>query len=321
MRVVLIILCAALPPVSFAAEQGAAAKPPSAKAAAAERLAKKGRTEEAIKIYQEILRENKSDAATASRLADLQAKLGRYDEAASLYAAMFEKKIRKLRAQRQRDLSGEALQLYHRIDTMPHKNPGVCMTVAEALMSMGKLDWARQEIEKALAIDPGYADAYFYLGKNYQLKGDITRAVASLEKAVELDPSNYYARNNLGGLYIQLDRLDDAAKQFTAAIEAKKDNSFSYYNLGVVSVMREDYQKAVGYLRDALTYAPGDMNANELLANIYFEQAKDYRAALPVYEKLLKYKPDITGADALRYQERIRRCRDALKGAGPKPGN
>jgi tetratricopeptide (TPR) repeat protein len=302
--------------VLYAASSFAETKSKSAKEAAAERLARKGRAEEAVKIYKELLNEDQGNAAIVSALAELQAKLGRYNEAAALYAALFTKKVRKLRAQRQRGLSDEALHIYHKIDTMPHGNPRASVEVADALMSAGKVDWARKELEKALSIDPGYADAYFYLGKNYQMKGDLRAAAGALEKAVELNPSNYYARNNLGGLYMQMDRLDQATGQFTAAVEVKKDNALSHYNLAVVSVIKGRYPQAVKHLQDALTYAPADMNARGLLAIVYFEKLQDYRSALRVYERILSDKTDITGREALAIQERIARCKEEIKKGG-----
>jgi len=313
-----LIICAAVlvAAVSFAETKSGQVRPSSSKLAAAERLAAKGRTEEALKVYRELLKENPDNKAIMRSAADLQAKLGRFNEAALLYAELFRSKVRKLRAQRQRELSGEALKLYHRIDTMRHGNPRVCIGIADDLMSMGKLDWARQELEKALEIDPGSSDAYFYLGKNYQLKGDPRAAVTALEKAVALNPRNYYARNNLGGLYIQMDRLDLAAQQFSAAIELKKDNSLSYYNLGLVCALKDEYPRAVRCLKDAIAYAPGDMNAHELLANIYFERMQDYASARPLYEKILREKGDITGREALKVQERIRQCSERMPHGG-----
>jgi tetratricopeptide (TPR) repeat protein len=71
-------------------------------------------------------------------------------------------------------------------NSLAHYNLGV------ALMGMERPDDAVIEYNRAIKIDPNYANAYYALGMIYQAKGDQQDAVASYEKYVKLDPDGPY---------------------------------------------------------------------------------------------------------------------------------
>jgi len=307
------------------ASEGQAA-PQSRKQAAAGRLARAGRTAEAIKIYKEILAEEPDNDSAKKSLDQLirgksvispagpaQRKDDTQDDPAGPLIEQFRKEIVMIRIRGGTELSDAALKLYHRIDTLPQKNPRTYIALADIMLSFGKPDWAKKDAGKALEADPSSSDACFTLAKCYQSVGDFPAAVEQLEKAVKLDPRSFYARNNLGGLYMEMGKINEAVAQFQAAIEAKQDCSMSYFNMALALVYTKDYNKAILYLNQALKYAPTDMNAVMLLANIYFDQFRDFGMALPLYEKALQENPAITGRDALFLQGRIAECREAKR--------
>jgi tetratricopeptide (TPR) repeat protein len=59
----------------------------------------------------------------------------------------------------------------------------------------GDLDHAIEYLEKAVAADPLFADAYVRLSQAYKKKGNAAGATKSMEKALALDPKNELARD------------------------------------------------------------------------------------------------------------------------------
>jgi Tfp pilus assembly protein PilF len=74
-----------------------------------------------------------------------------------------------------------------------------------------------KEAQAAIAIDPGFADAYELLGHAAMLKHDNAAAQDALFKAIELQPQDETYRLNLAGFYMSV-RNWDSAKQLLAPI-------------------------------------------------------------------------------------------------------
>jgi arylsulfatase A-like enzyme/Flp pilus assembly protein TadD len=74
---------------------------------------------------------------------------------------------------------------------------------------------ARQDFEKAVALDPRYASAYNGLGGALREAGDIDGAIAAWKKAVEIKPDFAFALYNLGLGLLGKDRRAEALDCFT----------------------------------------------------------------------------------------------------------
>lgn len=75
---------------------------------------------------------------------------------------------------------------------------------AERLRSM------QSELERAIKLDPQFADAYSLLALAYRLQGNLNEAIPVLRKAVELSPRNEQYQLNLAQLYIESGKFDEA---------------------------------------------------------------------------------------------------------------
>lgn len=74
---------------------------------------------------------------------------------------------------------------------------------AERLRSM------QSELERAIKLDPQFADAYSLLALAYRLQGKLNEAIPVLRKAVELSPRNEQYQLNLAQLYVESGKLDE----------------------------------------------------------------------------------------------------------------
>ena len=82
-------------------------------------------------------------------------------------------------------------------------------------------DGVREELLKAVELDPNYADAYNLLAVTESVKGDNKDAIQHASRAVELNPRNEFYRMNLAGFYMRGEQWDQA----TSVLNVLKNSS------------------------------------------------------------------------------------------------
>jgi tetratricopeptide (TPR) repeat protein len=88
----------------------------------------------------------------------------------------------------------------------------------------GKLDLARERLDRALEVEPRSADANALLGKILMKQGQAARAVAPLEISVAEKPGDPSTRFQLARAYQASGRTADAAREF-AEVQRLKDQA------------------------------------------------------------------------------------------------
>jgi tetratricopeptide (TPR) repeat protein len=159
-------------------------------------------------------------------------------------------------------------------------------------------DKAYAEVQKALALDPNLAEAYYARGllaftpsQGFQYEA----AAADLRRAIEISPSLAGAHYWLAWLYNHGGLLDRALEE--AKVAARLDPSFHPRNLQfpLTYLYQHDYQKALGvYEKDPKTEGPEWAHAPAL---IYLGRDAEAR---PLVDKWLQEKrQDAAGVVAL----------------------
>ena len=85
--------------------------------------------------------------------------------------------------------------------------------------------------EKAVSLNPSFADGFVNLGNIYQDQGKLDEAVLAYKKAINIEPNNANAFYNLGNLFVNQDKLNDAEINFKHSISIKENNPKAYNNL------------------------------------------------------------------------------------------
>jgi len=82
-------------------------------------------------------------------------------------------------------------------------------------------DWgdARLHLERALALDPGYATAHLFHAWYLECQGSPDDALAEMQRAVRLEPLSVIMTTRLGSMLTFLGRAREAVAQFQRAIE------------------------------------------------------------------------------------------------------
>jgi tetratricopeptide (TPR) repeat protein len=102
----------------------------------------------------------------------------------------------------------EAARRFRRAEELDPSDPRVHFYSALLMQGEGVLaDRSRlpemiRELEAAVSLDPGFADAYGLLGYAQCLSGDFERGLAAMRKALSLDPHNEPLLYNLAMMYV-----------------------------------------------------------------------------------------------------------------------
>ena len=127
---------------------------------------------------------------------------------------------------------------------------------------------AREAANRALEIDPEYAEAYSRLGRIAMLyDGDLAAAARHLERALALDPTNTDVIGRAAILAADLGRLDEAITLGEYVIARDPVNSTSHYWMGRTRLWSGRLDEAIESFRTALRLSP------ERIAARYFMSA------------------------------------------------
>ena len=142
-----------------------------------------------------------------------------------------------------------------RADPADHVNHAA---LAVRYLDVGQVALAREHLERAIGLDPDFADAHYNLGAVALAEGDAASAIATYRRAVALRPAYPEAHNNLGGLLAATGALDEALVHYRLALRFDPGHSGAHYNLANVLLARGDTAGAIRHYRLGLETAPDD---------------------------------------------------------------
>jgi Tfp pilus assembly protein PilF len=154
----------------------------------------------------------------------------------------------------------------------------------------GDLNGAIDRFRAALASTPDYPDALNNLGYALLLTGHDQEARGLYEKALALQPDFPEALNNLGLLLGRAGDMDRAERYFREALSRRPDYGEAANNLALVLVSKGQIDAAVSLLEGVLKQNPEYEAAYVTLAKIHFS-AGHTKEGLAVLDRLLQRNP------------------------------
>jgi tetratricopeptide (TPR) repeat protein len=130
---------------------------------------------------------------------------------------------------------------------------------------------ALHDYNKAIELNPKYADAYFGRGVTYHSFSKHDEAISDYNKAIELNPKYADAYYNRGLIYGGLGKYDNSFSDLNKAIELNPKYANAYYNRGVVYLMHGYNVSAIQDLKYAIQINPdlrNDAKTNRNFDNI-----------------------------------------------------
>jgi tetratricopeptide (TPR) repeat protein len=145
---------------------------------------------------------------------------------------------------------------------------------------------ARQEVERALALNPNLAAAHMQMGRiQQQVDFDWTAADASFKRGVELEPGNPQAITLAASSAVIFGRFDDGLRLNRRAAELDPLNAHSWDAVAQTEFLAGQLDEAAAHGKKALELSPDVFPGPILLSQIYILQGRE-QDALSEIEKV-----------------------------------
>ncbi|MDT8375434.1 MAG: tetratricopeptide repeat protein [Mariprofundaceae bacterium] len=128
---------------------------------------------------------------------------------------------------------------------------------------------------------PATADEVYHQARSDIGSGRIDLALEQLKQAVKQESDDYQAWFLLGVAYTRGQQFHQAMESFRQVIRINPQLAEPHYNLAVIYNELGDYRAAASELERSLVKKPGDVTAEENLADLYVKLAlENYRSVL-----------------------------------------
>lgn len=270
-----------------------------------------GKTEEAGKFYEAILKDYPDTAEAYYGLGRVKAALGNLAAAAELYgkacqlfptygAAHYGLAVAYRKLGRIQEAEQEA-NLHERNNYIvpPLEDPlrdelrAVDMSAVShlergiQLEQVGRIDDAISETERALQLDPSLAKAHLNLLILYARTGKGEKAEEHYKALVALDPSQFpEAYYNYGVLLVQEGKFDEAEKAFRKTLAITPSNDSAHNNLGYLLERQGKLDEAASEYKKAIEANPSSRQAHFKLGRILVNQ-QHYAEAIEQLQQTL----------------------------------
>jgi len=149
--------------------------------------------------------------------------------------------------------------------------------------------------DKAIAIKPDYAKAYYNLGGAHHELRQYDDSVKSYEKSLEIDPNYAEAHNNLGNVLRDSGALEEAVISYEKALIINPVYLESHYSLGTSLQELGQWDRMLEHLQQAVSIKPNLAEAHNRIGTGLEELGK-VNEAVESYQKAIEINPDFSEA-------------------------
>ena len=128
------------------------------------------------------------------------------------------------------------------------------MVIGRAYRQSGLLPEAAEEFKKAIALDPRFPRAHYYLGLTYLLdegQSKLSEALEEFKIEVAANPDEFFANYYLGVVYIFQRQWDLAITSLQKASTIQPNNPDPYFQLGQAYQELNKHEQAIEVLKES----------------------------------------------------------------------
>lgn len=251
----------------------------------------------ALKIAEQMIRDDEENAAGHEKRGRALLLLGRTPEALEglrRAVAIDGENVRSLLAlgdalAKSGNINEAALQFRSAYKQAP-EDPEVLVALATAVREQKDWDEAEGYLKKAISIDETMGAAHYELGILYNRKSDTPNAEAELAKAVELNPNEARFWYAYGEIFRLQDRSEDAMNAYRKAVALDPPHPKAAAKLSMLLIDEKDYDGAEKVLTVAIR-KDGKNATNYLNLGMVYAAKRKSSQAIEMFQKFLELAP------------------------------
>jgi tetratricopeptide (TPR) repeat protein len=174
-----------------------------------------------------------------------------------------------------------------------------------SLAQMREYDQAIADFNRALDLNPNYANAWFNRGELRYAKGNYTEAIDDYNQALRLNPRDAAAYNSRGHARYRIGQFREALDDYNQSVQFDSKNAAAFTNRGDAYMDQGQYERAATDYRTAIQldskYGRAYQSAAWLMATCPDERFRDTKKAIEAAEKALQ----LDGADDYHYLDSL----------------
>lgn len=126
--------------------------------------------------------------------------------------------------------------------------------------------------QKAVQLNPGFAEAYYNMGNAFQDLEMADQAIDAYRKVLDLDPANVNVYNNMGIILQESGDRSAALQCFQKALDLEPESARTCYNLARLWAARGNHAEATRYFKKAIAIQPENARAYNALGMVLQKQ-------------------------------------------------
>jgi predicted Zn finger-like uncharacterized protein len=176
-------------------------------------------------------------------------------------------------------------------DKLP-ESPRLHLAKGEVALKTGRLDDAKRELTRALALDPDSSVARFHLAVAHRRARELDAARTALDEVAKADPEFPGLTLERGLLYESDGQTDKALEMYQAALQKAPDDVDLKFRVASTLVMSGAADQAVPMLRDVLTKRAQSAEVNHFLGRSLLITGEPPQEALRYLQTAVQYDPN-----------------------------
>ena len=134
--------------------------------------------------------------------------------------------------------------------------PNYYNNIGIALSNLNNNEKAIENYLKALELNNKFLDANINLAIEYKKILRFKDAIKYFNISLKISPNNYVIYNNIGNLFKTLGKTDDAINSYNKAIELNKNNPEAYNNKAEILFLLKKFDEAINMYQEVLKINP-----------------------------------------------------------------